>query len=293
MTSYQIIDAIRSLVPMVQAWGSDPHAELEARLGIVQTVDGHRVTPESHSQHSTFINNVTSEEFETTLKMMSEYTGWINNPLVNIKDPWTIRMDRFWYKKDAQGRVLRDEPFIRSTRIGNFGEPKYYRIEKKGHLDFLCPGKTHDVRVGLKREVPIECKTEELGTSDETRLKFFQNYSNEYKWPLQWAFAMTCIGANAPAAAEASKKGQKQYEIEIEVMRSKDLFDKRPPMNIAAVLLENILKLFIDKAMDKTYTLYPIVSLHSKPFAIVRPKITHHVTQEDNGDSLPMPMQLC
>lgn len=294
MTSYQIVSAIRSLVPLVQAFRTDPYAELEARLGLVQDAEGNRVTVESlsssHSQHSTFVNNVKAEEFETTHKMMSEYTGWISNPTVNIKEPWTFRTDRFWYKKDAQGRILRDEPFIRSTRIGNFGEPKYYRIEKKKHVDSLCPGRKHDIRVGLKREVPIECKTEELGVSDETRLKFFQNYSNEFKWPLQWAFAKTCIGPNAPAAAEASKQGRNQYEIEIEVTHTQALLDRMSNMDIGALLLENVLKLFIDKAQDTTYTLYPIVSLHSRPF---KRKSKSKIKAEDiAASSLPMPMDI-
>lgn len=265
MTSFRILPGIRSLVPLVQKFRQDPHAELEARIGALNDADEHRVTPDQDQmQIPHYVNNVTSEEFESTVKMMSEYTGWIKNPTVNLKEQWTTRIDRLWYKKDAAGKILIDAPFIRSTRIGNFGEPKFFRIEKVDHVDSLCPERKHDIRVALKREVPIECKTEELGIADETRVKYFQNYSNDLKWPLQWTYAITCKGATAAAAVEASKLGKKQFEIEIEVLPQNALLTNMSDMDVAALLLENMLKLFIDKAIDTTYTLHPIVPLRSR-----------------------------
>lgn len=203
---------VQALTPMVKEFRSNPHAELELRLG--------SITPQR------FVSNVPYAVSKDIFQAMTT-----EQSLKQWDAPKKHGLTYRYYAINEKKRPSPEEPFIRGVFAGDVGT--YYKITRKGVLDVSYQKKDSrsdrfDLRFSLKLEEPCDHKDGEC-----YKVRTHQRFTIIHDKAWQYDFTKSSMGDTTEEACARSPL----YSVELELLHHEEFLKKFTDRDIAIKFL--------------------------------------------------------
>lgn len=192
---------VQDLVPFIDAFKANEQFELEGSLGVLT--------------QTCFISGVDFLYFKTIHQVFSEAAAAWSAP------EQKSHFASFYYNLDVRARhtVVEKPVIVCKTPVGK--------------CDVVCPERSYDLRINLKREQPCAPVVSDV---PPTYVRLHERWSFTYKDAWRYDFSKVASGATKELACTAPPV----FEIELELLRNVPFLNSISSADLARHLLEKL-----------------------------------------------------